>query len=163
MTEAFELNLQALSLLALVVGVFLIYNTVSFSVVQRRPVLGILRSIGATRRQIFALILSEALLLGFVGTIFGLGLGIIFGRLTVGLVAQTISDLYFAVDVQRVSVDPLTLLKGVAIGMFASLFAALIPSFDATRTPPAGSMRRSALEEQALRLLMPITHWSPSR
>ncbi|MBE2267163.1 MAG: ABC transporter permease [Anaerolinea sp.] len=157
MTAAFELNLQALSLLALVVGVFLIYNTVSFSVVQRRPILGILRALGATRRQIFALILSEALLLGFVGTIFGLALGIIFGRALVGLVAQTISDLYFAVDVQRVTVDPLTLLIGAGIGIGVSLVSALVPSIDATSTPPAGSMRRSALEERARRLIIPIT------
>lgn len=157
MTDAFELNLQALSLLALVVGVFLIYNTVSFSVVQRRPVLGILRSIGATRRQVFTLILSEALLLGLVGTIFGLGLGIIFGRLTVGVVAQTITDLYFAVNVQGVAVDPFTLLKGAAIGLGVSLVSALVPSIDATSTPPAGSMRRSALEERAQRLIIPIT------
>ncbi len=157
MTAAFELNLQALSLLALVVGVFLIYNTVSFSVVQRRAILGILRALGATREQIFALILGEALALGLVGTLLGLGLGMIAGRGTVGLVAQTISDLYFAVDVQRVTVDPFTLLKGVTIGMAASLLAALIPSFDATRTPPAGSLRRSELEEQAIRLLKPVT------
>jgi len=157
MTAAFELNLQALSLLALVVAVFLIYNTVSFSVVQRRPVLGILRSLGATRRQVFALILSEALVLGLVGTIFGLGLGIIFGRGMVGLVAQTISDLYFAVDVQSITVDPFTLLKGAAIGLGVSLVSALVPSIDATSTPPAGAMRRSALEEQAKRLIIPIT------
>ena len=157
MTAAFELNLQALSLLALVVGVFLIYNTVSFSVVQRRAVIGILRSIGATRRQIFALVLGEALALGLVGTLLGLGLGMIAGRATVGLVSQTISDLYFAVSVQRVTVDPFTLLKGVAIGLGASLLAAVIPSFDATRTPPAGSMRRSQMEEQALKLLKPVT------
>ena len=157
MTAAFQLNLQALSLLALVVGVFLIYNTVSFSVVQRRGVLGILRSIGATQRQIFALILGEALALGAVGTLLGLGLGMIGGRATVGLVAQTISDLYFAVDVQRVTVDLFTLGKGIAIGLGASLLAALIPSYDATRTPPAGSMRRSLVEERALRLLRPVT------
>ncbi len=157
MTAAFQLNLQALSLLALVVGVFLIYNTVSFSVVQRRTILGILRSLGATRRQIFALILGEALALGFVGTLLGLGLGMIAGRAAVGLVAKTISDLYFAVDVQQVTIDPITLVKGVAIGLIASLIAALIPSFDATRTPPAGSMRRSALEAQAQRLVIPIT------
>ena len=157
MTAAFQLNLQALSLLALVVGVFLIYNTVSFSVVQRRAVIGILRSIGATRRQIFALILGEALVLGLIGTLLGLGLGMIAGRAAVNLVAQTISDLYFALDVQRVTVDALTLVKGVAIGMMASLLAALIPSFDATRTPPAGSMRRSQMESQAMRLLKPVT------
>jgi putative ABC transport system permease protein len=157
MTAAFELNLQALSLLALVVGVFLIYNTVSFSVVQRRSMLGILRAIGATKRQIFALILGEALTLGLVGTLLGLGLGMIAGRGTVGLVAQTISDLYFAVDVQSVTVEPFTLLKGIAIGMGASFFAALIPSFDATRTPPSGSMQRSQVEARALRLLKPVT------
>lgn len=157
MTAAFELNLQALSLLALLVGVFLIYNTVSFSVVQRRATLGILRSLGATQRQIFTLILGEALALGLVGTLLGLGLGMIAGRATVNLVAQTISDLYFSVSVQRVTVDPITLVKGAGIGMLASLFAALVPSLEATRTPPAGSLRRSSLEAGALRLLKPVT------
>ena len=60
MTAAFSLNLTALSLLALVVGMFLVYNTVTFSVVQRRPVLGSLRALGMTRKEIFALILTEA-------------------------------------------------------------------------------------------------------
>lgn len=157
MTAAFELNLQALSLLALVVGVFLIYNTVTFSVVQRRPVIGILRSLGATRPQIFSLILGEALILGGIGIIFGLALGIVFGRAAVGLVSQTISDLYFTVSVQGVTVAPLTLVKGVAIGLVASLGAAVIPSIDATRTPPAGTMRRSDAESSAMKLLPLVT------
>ncbi|MCY4146851.1 MAG: ABC transporter permease [Chloroflexi bacterium] len=88
---AFELNLQAMSWLALVVGVFLIYNTISFSVVQRREVLGIMRSLGTTRPQIFRLILLEALILGVVGTALGLALGIIFGRGALALVSQTIA------------------------------------------------------------------------
>ncbi len=153
MTAAFELNLQALSLLALVVGVFLIYNTVTFSVVQRRPMIGILRALGATRGQIFTLILSEAILLGVIGTVLGLALGIVFGRASVGLVSQTISDLYFTVNVQRVSVTPITLLKGAVIGLFASIVAALIPSYEATRTPPAGTLRRSDVEQRARRLI----------
>ena len=157
MTAAFELNLQALSLLALVVGVFLIYNTVTFSVVQRRPILGVLRALGATKGQIFTLILSEAVFLGLIGTILGLGLGIIFGRGAVKLVAQTISDLYFTVNVQRVSVTTFTLLKGAGIGIFASLAAALIPSYDATRTPPAGTLRRSDQEQTARKLVPFIT------
>ncbi len=157
MTDAFELNLQALSLLALVVGIFLIYNTVTFSVVQRRPVLGILRSVGATRRQIFTLILGEAVALAAVGTIIGLGLGIVFGRAAVGLVSQTISDLYFTVNVQRISVDPFTLIKGAAIGILASLAAAVVPSFEATRVPPAGSMRRSDVELSTRRLIPVVT------
>ncbi|MCA0456789.1 MAG: ABC transporter permease [Chloroflexi bacterium] len=153
MTAAFNLNLQALSLLALVVGVFLIYNTVTFSVIQRRPIIGVLRALGATRGQIFTLILGEALLLGLVGTIIGLALGIIMGRASVGLVSRTISDLYFTVSVQAITVTPFTLIKGSAIGVFASVAAALVPSFEATRTPPAGTLRRSDVEQRALRLV----------
>lgn len=157
MTAAFELNLQALSLLALVVGVFLIYNTVTFNVVQRRPTLGIMRSLGATRRQIFASIIGESLALGVVGTLAGLGLGIIFGRAAVGLVAQTVSNLYFTVNVQSIAVDAATLLKGAAVGVLASIIAAVIPAYDATRTPPAGTLRRSDQEDTARRLIPVLT------
>lgn len=155
MTEAFEINLQALSLLALVVGIFLIYNTVTFSVVQRRPVIGILRALGTTKRQIFTMILGEALLLGVIGTVMGLGLGIIFGRGAVGVVSQTISDLYFTVNVQRISVETFTLVKGAVIGIVASLGTAIIPAISATRTPPAGTMQRST-EEQSAQQLVPL-------
>lgn len=157
MTEAFELNLQALSLLALLVGVFLIYNTVTFSVVQRRPVIGILRSLGATRLQIFILILTESFILGLVGTLMGLGLGVVLGRGIVGLVAQTINDLYFRVDVKDVSIQTSTLLKGAAAGLLASLAAAVVPSIEATRTPPAGVLRRSDIEQTTRHLLPYIT------
>jgi putative ABC transport system permease protein len=157
MTAAFELNLQALSLLALVVGVFLIYNTVTFSVVQRRPIIGAMRALGATRDQIFTLILGEAFILGLVGTVMGLGLGIIFGRAAVGLVSQTISDLYFNVSVQSITVAPFTLIKGAAIGLFASVAAAFVPSLDATRTPPVGILRRSDVEQKARRLVPYMT------
>ncbi|MCY3780648.1 MAG: FtsX-like permease family protein, partial [Chloroflexi bacterium] len=155
MIAAFELNLQAMSLLALVVGLFLIYNTVNFSVLQRRGVIGIMRSLGTTRGQIFRFILLEAFILGLVGTILGLALGVIFGRGTVGLVSQTISDLYFSVNVQRISIPPLSLLKGALIGIAASLLAAALPSWEATRTPPAGVMKRS-VEEATARRLLPI-------
>lgn len=157
LTAAFEINLQALSLLAVVVGVFLIYNTVTFSVVQRRPAIGILRSLGATKGQIFAFVIGEAFILGLIGTVLGMGLGIIFGRLTVGLVAQTISDLYFALNVTTITVDPFTLVKGAALGLFASMGAAVVPSLDATRTSPAGTLKRSVYEERITRLLPYIT------
>lgn len=153
MTAAFELNLRALSLLALVVGAFLIYNTVSFNVVQRRPVIGIMRALGMTQRQVFALVLGEALLLGLVGTVLGLALGIILARSVVGLITQTISDLYFAVNVERIALAPFTLVTGVAVGLLASAAAALLPSVQATRTPPAGNMRRSMVEQGARRVV----------
>lgn len=157
MTAAFEINLQALSLLAVVVGVFLIYNTITFSVVQRRPTIGILRALGATKRQIFALIIGEALVLGLIGTAMGLGLGIIFGRVTVGLVSQTISDLFFTLNVTGISVDTFTLAKGALLGVLVSVGSAIIPSLDATRTAPIGTMKRSSFEEQIVRFVPLIT------
>ncbi|MEM9950734.1 MAG: FtsX-like permease family protein [Chloroflexota bacterium] len=157
MTDAFEINLQALSLLAVVVGVFLIYNTVTFSVVQRRPVIGILRSLGSTKRQIFAFIIGEAFILGIIGTILGVGLGVIFGRFTVGIITQTINDLYFSVTVNTVSVSPFTLFKGIALGIIASTGASIIPAIDATRTSPSGSMKRSSFEEKTAELVPYIT------
>jgi putative ABC transport system permease protein len=157
MTWAFEINLRALSLLGLVVGVFLIYNTVMFSVVQRRGVIGILRSLGTSKQQIFLLVIGEAALLGSVGTILGLGLGVLMGRGAVNAVSQTVSDLYFRVNVQEVAIAPQTLLTGAVVGVLASLIAAFVPSLEATRTTPAGSMRRSDLEQKTLQRVPYVT------
>lgn len=153
MIAAFNLNLTALSLLALVVGMFLIYNTVTFSVVQRRPVLGILRAMGMTRREVYALILVEAGVLGLIGALLGLGLGVVLGRSMVQLVTQTINDLFFVVAVREIDVPVWTLAKGLVIGVAAALFGAAIPAMEATNAPPAGALQRSALEAQARRAL----------
>ncbi|MEW5957870.1 MAG: FtsX-like permease family protein [Chloroflexota bacterium] len=153
MTAAFELNLSALSLLALIVGIFLIYNTISFSVVQRRPVLGTLRCLGVTRREIFGIVLAEALVLGAIGAVIGLGLGLGLGRGLVGLVARTINDLYFTLTVQTVSVSPWTLYKGLAAGLGASLLAAFVPALEATTVPPGSALKRSLQEDRVRRFI----------
>ncbi|RMF00944.1 MAG: ABC transporter permease, partial [Chloroflexi bacterium] len=154
MTAAFELNLTALSLLALLVGMFLIYNTISFSVVQRRPVLGTLRCLGVTRREIFGLVLTEALLLSAVGAAVGLGLGVLLGRGLVGLVTRTINDLFFTLTVQNVSLSGFTLLKGALAGLGAGLLAALVPAWEATTVPPVNALKRS-VEETRLQQRIP--------
>jgi putative ABC transport system permease protein len=153
MTEAFELNLSALSLLALIVGIFLIYNTISFSVVQRRPVLGTLRCLGITRREIFALVLTEALVLSTVGALIGLGLGVVLGRGLVGLVTQSINDLFFTLTVQSVSVSPFTLYKGLVAGIGAGLLAAFLPALEATTVPPNSALKRSEGESRMQRFV----------
>ena len=153
MSAAFSLNLTALSLLALVVGMFLIYNTVTFSVVQRRHVIGTLRSLGMTRREVYLLILLEAILLGLLGTLAGLGLGILLGRGAVQLVTRTINDLFFVVTVRDIEIPPLTMLKGTLIGISAAIFAAAIPAYEATSVAPAGALQRSNIEERSRRAL----------
>ncbi len=157
MTEAFSLNLTALSLLALVVGMFLIYNTVTFSVIQRRPVLGSLRALGMTRREIFGMILLEAGILGAIGTALGLGLGILLGRGAVQAVTQTVNDLFFVVAVRDTGIPTFTLVKGAVIGISAALLAAVIPAVEATGVAPAGAFRRSHIEDRARQLLPWLT------
>ena len=148
MTAAFRLNLTALSMLALAVGMLLIYNTVVFSVVQQRSVLGSLRALGVTRDQIFSIILSEAGVLGVIGTTLGLGLGYLLGHGAIQMVTTNMNDLFFVVTVRRIDFPPLTLLKGAAIGIAAALIAATLPAYEATNVAPASSIRRSNIEER---------------
>lgn len=153
MTAAFELNLTALSLLALVVGMFLIYNTVTFSVIQRRQLFGTLRCLGATQGQLFQLILGESLVLSIFGSLLGLGLGIVLGHSIVGLITQSINDFYFVVYVRDISLSRFTLIKGMAIGISAALLASAIPAIEAMRTSPNASLQRSSLEGKVQKLL----------
>lgn len=153
MSAAFELNLTALSLLALVVGMFLIYNTVTFSVVQRRPMFGVLRCLGVTGGQLFRLIVSESVVLALVGSLLGLGLGIVLGRGTVRLITQTINDFYFVVNVESITIPAATLVKGVLIGVAAAVVATLPPAIEAARTAPNATLKRSTLESRVQKVL----------
>lgn len=156
MTRAFRLNLTALSLLALMVGGFLIYNTLTFSVIQRRGLIGGLRALGVTRGEIFRLLLLEGALLGAVGSVLGVLLGIALGDGLLQLVSRTINDLYYAVEVTRLRVEPGSLLKGLALGGGASLLATAVPAYAALRMPPRGALVRSLLEGRVRRAAPPL-------
>jgi putative ABC transport system permease protein len=149
MTKAFQVNLTALSLLALVVGVFLIYNAMTFSVVQRRPLFGTLRSLGYTREQVFGMVLGEAAWIGALGAALGLGLGILLGQGAVKMVTQTINDLYFVLSVRGVQVPVSSLVKGGLAGLLASLLAAAFPAWEAASVPPRLALSRTGLEKKA--------------
>jgi len=149
MTAAFRVNLTALSLLALVVGIFLIYNTMTFSVIQRRAMFGTLRSLGYTREQVFGMVLGEAALVGTLGAGIGLGLGVLLGQGAVQMVTQTINDLFFAVSVRGVQIPASSLLKGGLAGLLASLLAAAPPAWEAASVPPRLALSRAGLESKA--------------
>ena len=154
MTSAFRINLTALSLLALLVGTFLIYNTMTFSVVQRRPLFGTLRCLGVTRREVFALVVGEALLVGVIGAALGLGLGIVLGQGSVRLVTQTINDLYFVVNVRQVDIPFASLVKGIVLGIVATVVSAAPPAWEAASVPPRMALSRSGLESKAQRAVL---------
>jgi putative ABC transport system permease protein len=146
MTESFRINLTAMSLLALIVGMFLIYNTMTFSVVQRQKLIGLQRSIGVTKKEIFTLIMLEALTVGIIGTILGIFAGIILGNGIINLVTKTINDMYFVLQVQKITISPESILKGIALGLSATLLSAYKPASDATNVPPRAIMTRSQSE-----------------
>jgi putative ABC transport system permease protein len=150
MTAAFTTNLQAMSLLALLVGVFLIFSAVSFAVVQRRRVIGILRALGATRARVLGMILAEALMLGVVGAGLGLVLGSFIGRELVTLVSRTINDLYFVVAVNEVVIPTLAIVKAVGAGIGVALFAAAVPAIEVANSAPSLGLRRSVVEQRAV-------------
>ena len=152
MTDAFTTNLRAMSLLALLVGTFLIYGAVSFAVLQRRSIMAVLRALGATRAEVLGVILTEGALLGALGAACGLLLGVLIGHALVGLVSRTINDLYFVVAVNEVTLPPATLMKALAAGVGTALLAALIPALEVAASAPQLGLARSVLEQRAQRL-----------
>jgi putative ABC transport system permease protein len=146
LTRAFETNLTALALVALVFGMFLIYNSVSFSLVQRRPLIGLLRAQGVTAAELLRLVLLEAAVIGAVATALGLLAGAVLGTVLVGLVTRTVNDLYFTITAAAVHLDVAVLGKGALLGIGATVLAALPPAREATSSAPRRALVRSSLE-----------------
>ncbi len=142
MIRSFQLGLNLGSGVALLVGVFLVYNTVAIGVVQRRREIGTLRALGATRFRIRALFTLEAAVLGFFGTLVGIPLGTVVARLAIGWVAGTISSIYIQVNAKDVFVGPQEMALGAALGILGSVFAALRPAIVASSVQPVEALRR---------------------
>ena len=157
LSAAFELNLTAMSLLALLVGMFLIFNAMTFSMLQRRTLFGRLRAIGVTPRELFTLVLLEAVILAVLGTLIGLLLGIWLGQGLTRLVAATVNELYYNVSVTALHLDTSSLLIAISLGVLGTITATLIPAWHAACTPPLTTLSRAALE-QAARHGLPL--WS---
>ena len=158
LARAFRINLTALSLLALLVGVFLIYATMSFAVVQRRGTFGVLRAIGVSRRQLLTGVLGEALALGAVATTAGILLGQQLAEGLVELVLRTVGDLYFESSVSAVAPSATIYWRALALGLGMTLLAAAAPALDAARSTPNSAMSRAALE-RSTRVLARRATW----
>jgi len=156
MTRAFAINLKALGLLSLLVGMFLIYNTMTFLVMQRRRLIGSLRLLGVTRQQIFKLVIGEALLLAIIGTVVGILLGIALGQGLLYLISGTINAIYFRIDAVTLMITPFQLGKGVLLGISATLLAVLPPAFEATQLSAVKVLARSQLELDSRRLIKTV-------
>ena len=148
MIKAYRLNLLALSLIALFVGIFLIYNAVAFAVHKRRYEIAMLRVLGTQRWQILGLFLGEALLIGLLGAIIGVGLGLVMAKIALRAMAETISELYLLVRAETLSLSPLVIFLGAGAALGVALLGGLFPSLEASRTLPREALYRTALERR---------------
>ena len=149
MLRSFQMNLAALSYVALLVGAYLIYNTVAISVVQRRAEIGTVRALGATRANVFTVFLAEGALFGAIGSLAGCGLGALLAQFSVRAVTKTVDALYVATHADRVLYDPIIFIKAAAIGVALAIVSAAVPAREAARTAPAFSMRSAGIESRA--------------
>jgi len=139
MISAFRLNLTVLSWVGLLVGMFLIYNTMAFAVAQRRREIGIFRAVGMTQERVAVLFLIEAGLYGIVGGLVGSVAGMVLAQQLIALLSRTISDLYVPVSAGGAGslwTGPWFRMgaEGVLIGSVVSMIGAIGPSVDAGRT-----------------------------
>ncbi len=145
MIRSFELNLLALGFISMLLGAYLIFNTLAVGVARRRADIAILRGMGATGREIFQAFALEGLLLGLGGSVLGLGIGAALARGALGFIHRTIETLYVTTSDPGLVLDPVSCLLAVAGGTILSLASAVAPAWQASRVPPGLAMRTSEM------------------
>ncbi len=144
MLSAFQLNLTALSMVSLLVGVFLIYNTISGTVARRRTEIGILRAVRRDALEVRCLFLGEACFFGVIGVALGGFGGVLLADRLVAAVGKTISSLYLLVSIDHVHLGPVPFIFAAGYGIAAVLVGAWLPAQEATRIDPAEALRPGA-------------------
>jgi putative ABC transport system permease protein len=135
------------SVFALFIGMFIIYNTFAIAVTERRPEIGILRALGATRGQIRTLFLAESALAGLAGTAVGVGFGILMARAMAGYIGGLLTEIYgVAQSPGDLTLDPWLIGLAVAMGLATSLVAAVIPARSAAGVDPVKALQKGGFQ-----------------
>ncbi len=148
LVASYRLNLAVLSAIALFVGMFLIYQSVTLSVVRRRREIGLLRTLGLTPGQVLTLFLAEGLVSGLLGGLIGLALGVGLAQGVLAVMTRNLTSLYMPVAAQAVLVQGGLLLQAWGLAVAATLVAALLPAREAARTQVRAVWHREELEEK---------------
>lgn len=149
MLAAFRWNLLVLSYIAMVVGAFLIYNTIAVSVVRRRAEIGVLRALGATRRQVMLLFLAESVIFGVSGSLLGIPLGRLLAEGAVASLSATVQSLYVSSTPGAIQLTGWVLGEAFLVGIVMSLLAAWAPAREAAGVAPVEAMARGRREYQS--------------
>jgi putative ABC transport system permease protein len=148
MLRAFRWNLRILSYISLLVGAFLIYNTIAVSVVRRRTEIGVLRALGTSSRGVLAVFLGEAAMLGVVGSLLGIGLGRLLAAALLGMISDTVNALFTTSAPGAIGLSAASIAAALVTGTGVAVVSALIPAREAARVAPAEAMRRAIVEHE---------------
>ena len=141
---SFRVGLFFVSLIALFVGFFLIYNTVSVSVIQRKREIGTLRCLGILRRDILILFIVEALVIALLGSLVGVLAGVLLAQGALFSVGRSVSDLFLEIDLAKSTLTLQEFWLGLGSGLGVSILAAFHPAWKATGVTPLESYRQAA-------------------
>lgn len=142
MTQGFQLNLTILSLLALLVGIYLIFQSLDASVVRRRSEIATLRALGVTPREILYAWVLESLFLGIAGGVVGTFGGWLLAQGAVRVVSTTVNALYYATNVTAAELHFGETLLAISAAIACSMLAGWHPASRAALTPPAQLLTR---------------------
>ncbi len=148
MLRAFRWNLRILSYISLLVGAFLIYNTIAVSVVRRRTEIGILRALGVSSRGVLFIFLGEATMLGLIGSALGIALGRALAAALLGMLSDTVNALFTTSTPGEIELSAASILAALITGTAVAFASALIPAREAARVAPAEAMRQSVVEHE---------------
>jgi putative ABC transport system permease protein len=143
LSRVYGLSANITSLFALFIGLFIIFNTFSIAVTQRRSEIGILRALGATRKQIRTLFLAESVAIGLAGSVAGIGLGLLMARGMAGYISDILGEIYgIGERTKDIAADPRLLITAVVIGTITSVIAAFIPARNAAAIDPVQALQK---------------------
>ena len=146
MLGAFRWNLRMMSYATILVGAFLIYNTISAYIVRRRQQIGIARAVGASRSMVRAAFLFEGAVFGVLGVAAGLVLGRLLAIGAVDAVGQTVSSLYVSSTPGEIAFRPWTVAVAVVAGIGVSVLSAWWPAREAAGVAPTDAMAGATLD-----------------
>ncbi|MFQ5929326.1 MAG: FtsX-like permease family protein [Acidobacteriota bacterium] len=158
---AFRLNLTALSLISLFVGVFLVQSSTQASLVRRRLEFGLLRSTGATPGQVFGLIFGEVIVLGLLGVGLGLPLGYWVAKANVDMVSSTLTNLYLLQEIESLQLPSWLYALAACIGIGGAAAGGFFPALDMSRKDTRSLLAAFTLHERvgSLALRLFVTGW----